>query len=520
MENKEKVDISKYVDMLVRRKYWLIISFMVVFLAGVGYLLNAPKIYESSTLILVQAQKVPQDFVRSIVTSDAEDRLRTITQQVTSRTNLEGIIKKFNLYESKDDRGMLIDDKVRVLRRNILINVAASGNRGGNAFSISFRGEVPQKVMLVTNALASNFISENLKIRESQALGTSYFLADELDSVKKELMGKEEQLKKYKEKYMGGLPEQLNSNLRILESLQGQLERLTDSLSASENRKLVLEQNLAVTSEKGLDITKPIPEGRNSLAVLKARLASLLTRYTEKYPDVINLRKQIAALEKEMAQKSDSDENTSPSAEVDSSPNPQLAAINLEIASEKNDIEKLKKEIKIYQARVEKTPDREQELLSLNRDYGNLRNLYDSMLNRKLEASISVSMEKKQKGEQFMVIDPAKVPVRPISPDARKIMLITMILGLGIGCGLIYLTELLDTSYRSPEDAEKDLSVPVLISLPFLMTPKEIKRKKINNIIFAASLYTGFVIVLAGIVLSAKGLHATINYITGIFSGV
>ena len=221
-----------------------------------------------------------------------------------------------------------------------------------------------------------------------------------------------------------------------------------------------------------------------------------------------------------MAQKSDSDENTSPSAEVDSSPNPQLAAINLEIASEKNDIEKLKKEIKIYQARVEKTPDREQELLSLNRDYGNLRNLYDSMLNRKLEASISVSMEKKQKGEQFMVIDPAKVPVRPISPDARKIMLITMILGLGIGCGLIYLTELLDTSYRSPEDAEKDLSVPVLISLPFLMTPKEIKRKKINNIIFAASLYTGFVIVLAGIVLSAKGLHATINYITGIFSGV
>lgn len=531
MENNEKLDISKYLDMLVRRKYWLIISFMVTFVAGTGYLLHTPKIYESSTLILVQPQKVPENFVQSLVTSDAGDRLRTITQQVTSRTNLESLIEKYNLYGSQEEQGMLIDDKVEVCRKNISINVAAKRSTGDNAFSISFQGKDPRKIMEVTNALASNFMSENLRIRESQSIGTSSFLAEELNSVEKELMAKEEQLKKYKERNMGALPEQLNSNLRILGNFQAQVERLTTSLNAAENRKLVLQQNLAAM---GVDIFDPsgqsLSGGSDPLSALKARRVALLTKYTEKHPDIINLNKQIAAIEQEMAQKSEAIENETSSektsgkasspAEVAPPLAPQLAQINVEIARLKDDIEKVKKENKMYEKRVEETPEREQELLSLNRDYGSLSASYSNLLNRKRAAELSVSMERKQKGEQFKVIDPAKVALRPSKPDAQKIMLLTIALGLGIGCGLIYLAEIMDTSYRSPEETEKDLSLPVLISMPFLMTPKEINREKIKNIVIATSLSAGFIITLFGIVVSAKGLDITVNYVTGLFTGV
>ncbi|NLA76108.1 MAG: protein GumC, partial [Deltaproteobacteria bacterium] len=235
----ENFDIKKYLEMALRRKYWIVIPFMVVLLAGFAYLLKAPRIFEAKTLILVQEQRVPQDFVRSIVSADAEDRLRTITQQVTSRTNLEKIIADSMLYS--EEPNMLLEEKVVLLRRNIVIDVAARGGRGGNAFSIALQGKDPRKIAKVTNDLASNFISEHIKIRESQALGTSIFLNDELESVRRELQDKEQQLKEYKERHRGGLPEELNTNLRILERLQSQLDQLNNNLRSAENRRILLQ---------------------------------------------------------------------------------------------------------------------------------------------------------------------------------------------------------------------------------------------------------------------------------------
>ena len=530
----DNLDLTKYIDMALRRKWWIIIPFLLTILAGLTYALNARKVYQAETLILVQPQKVPQNFVRSIVSTSIEDRLRTITQQVTSRTNLEQIIDKYHLYPYKD---MLLDQKVQLLRKNIDIQVVRGG-RGGDAFRIIFKYEDPRIVMEVTNALASNFISQNLKIRESQALGTSTFLKDELESARKRLGEKDELIKRYRLKHMGAMPENLQTNLNILGKIQNELDNLNESLRDAQNRKLIIQRqindmkNMKSLSGSALVESSPLlstpatepleAEAQSDLIELKKKLAMLQSRYTENHPDVKRLKKMIEKMEAEGSKtmpedQVDSKEDiTAPQIELPGATDflkPQLEQIDLEITNLKSEITKLSRKAKLYERRIEETPQREQELLSLNRDYDNLKGIYDSLLQRKLEADIAVSMEKKQKGEQFRVVDPAKLPQRPIKPDVRKILLIALVLGLGLGGGLGYVIEMFDTSYKNPEEVEKELGLPVLVSLPIRYTEKEIRKMKLRSILAYASVSVGFVAAACAIVIAAKGLDKTLEFV-------
>jgi polysaccharide chain length determinant protein (PEP-CTERM system associated) len=515
----QALEIQKYLDIAKRRKYWIIIPFLVTILGGLGYFLRTPKVYEAETLILVQPQRVPEEYVRPIVETSVEDRLRTISQQVTSRTNLEKIIKEHGL-RKEYDKDLSIDRIVSAVRDNIRIDVKG-GERGveTSTFSIAFQGKDPQTVMRVTNDLASNFILENLKIREEQALGTSVFLNDELESVRKSLLKKEEELKEYRERYMGGLPEQLQTNLSILERLQGQLEQLNNSLRDAENRKISLQSQIVEGNNAASEATvPPTAEGREArdLQSLRNELASLEARYTSKHPDVVRLKETIANLERKMIGTGEDGEAGGQSrslTELNGTLRVQLQEIQLDISDIKDEIKKTRARISWYDKKVEETPKREQELLSLNRDYENLKELYNSLLDRKLEADIAVSMEKKQKGEQFRVIDPAKVPTVPVKPDMRKIFVMVLALGLGLGGGMGYLMEMMDTSYKSPDEVEKELEVPVLVSIPIRLTERQIKRKRMKEVLKAASIAIGFVVSAMGIVITTKGVDKTVQYV-------
>jgi len=518
----ESLDLQKYINMAIKRKWWIIIPFLVVLLAGFYYILKTPKIYQASTLILVQAQKVPEDYIQSVVSTDLADRLRTITQQVTSRTNLENIINEYGLYDLTR-QGASLDAKVESVRKMIAIDVTSSGRSETNAFTISFRNSDPQKAMDVTNKLASNFISENLKIREEQALGTSTFLSDELVSVEERLKGKEEELKKYREHYMGGLPEQLQTNLSILERLQANLEQLNSNLRDAENRRGELLKEIAVSSaSRPAQSSQPGQVGVDELASLRNELASLESRYTQNHPDVIRLKETIAALEKERtATQTQSESSVDEGAidistsSIDQNQKRQLQEINIDIDGYKADITDTNAQIKLYQARVEDTPKREQELLSLNRDYNNLQEMYNSLLERKLEAELAVSMEKKQKGEQFKVIDSAKVPTIPVEPDVRKIAMMTLALGLGLGCGLAYLMEMMDTSFRTPGDTEKETGLPVLVNFPFILSEIEARSIKRKNIFAYTGVSVGFILSVIGILVAVRGVNGTIEFLQG-----
>jgi polysaccharide chain length determinant protein (PEP-CTERM system associated) len=510
----DTLEIDKYLHMFKRRKYWAVIPFLAVILGGLGYLLHAPEVYEAQTMILVQTQSVPKELVRSIVTEGVEERLRTISQQVTSRTNLEAIIRNYGLVEDMDP-ALSVDAMVEEVRSKIKINVETTGGTRQNpgvpyAFTISFRGKDPEKVMQVTNALASNFISENLQVRETQVLGTSGFLGDELESVRRRLAEKEEELKAYRERNMGGLPEQLNPNLAMLQRLQTRMDQLSRELGDLENRKILLRQTLEEMRRAGQTVTLSTGQGGlqvQDLASLRSELTALEARYTSNHPDVVRLKKVIETLEALTPEEgTDSTTKLAGLSRAEQTIVLQLSGMDLDIAKRKEEIRQTQIELAMYHKRVEDTPKREQELFTIQRDYNNLKGLHESLVQRKLEADISASMEQKQKGEQFRVLDPAKKPNSPVEPNKRKILLLVVALGLGLGVGLAYLREMMDTSYKAPEEIENELDMNILVSIPYHRTGRELRYLKAKETLKAVSVGAGFVVCAGAIMITAIGL--------------
>jgi len=506
------------IEIALRRRWFLIVPFCLAMLVGIYLLVALPKTYTASTLILVRPQRVPNTYVQSIVTDELSDRIRTISDQILSRTNLQKIINDFGLFKDETSASMLLDDQIDSLRKRISINVSRPGRRSETtSFTISFRGSDPSLVARITNALARYFIDENLKVREAQAIGTSTFLEDELVAIRQRLEQDEAKLKEYRELNMGALPEQLDSNLRILERLQAQLD--SDRLRLNDARVrlagfLKQRESAAASSvpTEGTAVGDFMDPNK-----LRAELQQLRNRYTRQHPDVIRLEKIIADLEAEASAASPTD--PAPKA-VSGAPvggisglQQQTAETRREIALLENEILKLQSQIAVYEKRVEDTPKREQELLSLRRDYQNTQATYNSLLARKLEAELSVNLERKQKGEQFQVVDPAAVPERPSDPDLRKLFLIVVVAGLGIGFGLIFLLEYFDRSFRLPDEAEGFLGLSVLGTIPAIYSRADKTRQLLNNFFSGA-----FVLMAGGLflvfgVLTVKGVEPTLNFI-------
>jgi polysaccharide chain length determinant protein (PEP-CTERM system associated) len=478
------------IDIIIRRRWILIIPLMLALAVGSYLAVTLPKIYEAETLILVEPQRVPTNYVQSVVSSEVEERINTLSQQILSRTNLEKIIGQFNLYTGPQFEGMFTEDKVNALRKNITVQTTQS-RRETNAFSITYRGKDPQTVMDVTNTLASYFIDENLKVREAQAIGTSDFLEAELVSMRRRLEEQERALEAYRTSNMGELPEQLETNLRILDRLQEQLTERQEGLRDARSRLAMLRNQASaglLTDQAAAGDTGPREPDPLDPAALQAELARLQSRYTDKHPDIIKIKQQLKDLEANGTTSADE----APAARREPT---QITDVRREIENTAADIGRIQSEIMTYERRVESTPKREQELMALQRDYENLQESYSSLLNRKLEADISVNMERKQKGEQFRVLDQARLPKRPVEPNMQMLFLITIAAGIGLGGGIIFLLEYMNAGFRSPKEVELTLDLPMIALLPFIEDRKTRMVKMLNWVA------TGLAVTAAGIML-------------------
>ena len=498
MENPSTPISPGYIINIVLRRYGLIIvSFCLAVIVGIVLVVKLPRLYRADTLILIEPQRVPKTYVEPIVTSEVGSRINLISQQIKSETNLEKIIEKFRLYSGPKYKQWYLEDKVANLRESISVSVITKGRRDpAQAFSIEFQGENPLKVMQVTNSLATYFIDENLKSRETLAIGTSDFLDDELTNMRNRLAQLEEFLKDYRKKYMGALPEQLETNLRVLDRFQEQLAEKEQSLREAKNMMIALDKQISEASgiDPALMPTTPggmvfRPSEPSRLDALKNELRELESKYTFLHPDIRRLKRSIADLESQQENTAVSpDEPVVENTPVEPEPRYQMllkarqGEIQREIQILEADVSKIIQTIQIYEKRVEDTPKREQELLSLQRDYANIKETYNSLLNRKLESEIAVNMEKKQKGEQFRVIDYARLPQKPFKPNLRRLFLLTIGAGLAFGCGLIILLEHLDTSFRRHKDIETYLGLPVMATLPVLPRPRDIFTGKLKTI--------------------------------------
>src|SRR5437867_6066060 len=292
-----------------RRKWLAIVTFAAPFSVAVGGVTSLPNIYQATATVLVDRQQVPETFVQPTVTSALETRLQTISQEILSRSRLESLITRFGLYPDLRNR-VSAEEVIERMRGDIkleLKGVEARGQREATvAFAIKYLGGDPQTVAQVTNTLASFYIEENLKVRERQATGTAEFLKVQLEETKKRLDDQERLVSEFKRRYIGELPQQMEMNLAALERFHIQLRLNSDNQTRAMERRAALHSQLAEADS--LRVT-PLgapgagpEEPQLRLVRLKQQLAELRARYSEKYPDVVALRGEIATLEQELAE--------------------------------------------------------------------------------------------------------------------------------------------------------------------------------------------------------------------------
>jgi polysaccharide chain length determinant protein (PEP-CTERM system associated) len=477
-EQAVKITPELIVEVIQRRRWVILLPICLTVIVGIYFAIVLPRLFEARTLILIEPQRVPQNYVQSIVTEAPGERINTISQQILSRTNLDRIIKEFSLFSGPEHARMLHEDKIGSLRRRITVDLSLDRRRETDAFTIAFKDPDPALATRITNTLATFFIDENIRTREIQASGTSQFLDAELTTMRDRLEQVEENMKEFRRIHMGELPEQLDSNLRILDNLQVNLTGRQESLRQARMRLAELNYQAANRPQPMVVFSGDQRSTTRSLPELRAELETLQSRYTEQHPDIIRTKKMIVEMEA--------------AAQADTGAPPRIQELPIELRRPINDLQqeiqtieqdisRVRAQIATYERRIEQTPKREQELLSLRRDYDRIRETYNSLLNRKLEADIAVNMERKQKGEQFRILDAAKLPERPIEPDMRKLFALILMAGFAVGGGLAFLLEYLNTSFRKADDIENALKIPVLASIPGLLSPKKLMFVRVSN---------------------------------------
>jgi polysaccharide chain length determinant protein (PEP-CTERM system associated) len=479
---------SDYLLAAFRRRFWyVIIPFFVIFMAAIVYCIKGPKLYRSTSLILVQPQEVPADYVRSTVTSDVTSRLASITDEVLSRSALEQIIAKYDLYPKlRSSEKMLV--ATEKLRKVINVNIKHDEPRTPSSFEISFEGEDPGKARDVTADLAKLYIDYNYRLRAEQAAGTLQFLDRELERVRDTLRQKEELVRQFKEKHDGLLPEQMENNSRLLTQLQQHMDSISTSLERAEDRKILLQTQS--TRLRALQPGAAQTETPTTLEGLRQELQRLQSRYSDKHPDVVRIKRLIAAAEKgEQASGRQAgvggaagsgpttDAQRLTSVERDDL-STQVQLVDREILALRQEREKTRLQIEDYRRRIEAGPKVEQMFVDLRRDYQQASDNYQSLLQRKMQAQLAENLERTQKGEQFKILDPANLPLTPSKPDVRKILPVGLVAALGCGFGLAFLLEYLDQAFWSRKEVEGVLGIPLLVTLPFIHTEKDLQKKK------------------------------------------
>jgi len=503
--------LANGVAVLRRRRWSALFTFVGAMTAIISVVWFLPDVYRSTATVLIDRQQIPDELVRSTVTSGLEIRLHTISQEILSRSRLQALIERFDLYPDLRGRSPM-EEVVERMRDDIRIELKGGTSRNERAttvaFTVSYTGRDPKKVALVTNTLASFYIEENLKVRERQAAGTAEFLRVQLDNMKRTLEQQEQVVSRFKERHIGELPQQMEANLATLEQLNSQLRLNSDQQIQTSERRAAVQKQL----EEAESFVNP--GGPRAAAVrleeLRKQLTALQTRYSEKYPDVARIKAEIAALEEQLQK-----------AEVPAEPsgavagNPQVAQLRANLNELDGRARSLQAESKIlhdtlarYQSRVENVPRTEQEYQRLARDYEATKEQYHSLLMRQGEAEVAESMEQRQKGEQFRIIESAMVSEKPTAPNRGQLLLLGTLLALALAAGLVVAAEQLDTSFHTSEELRLHARVPVLVSIPRVATAEGRQERRRRAALTAAAAALGLAVIIGASYLAAGGEHA------------
>jgi len=497
-ETDAKVNWKEYLDVIRRRRRWVLVPAFAVWLVvfTVGWLL--PSKYRSESVILVERPTVPKDYVTPNVDTDVREQLQSMTQQIISRDRLQQIITQRHLYAGKR---LSPDEVIDLMRSDIsvepvtgILQQRAGANNQPVAFQVSYTAERPLVAQQVTAQLASLFIDENLRQQQQRSASTTDFLKAQLDDARRHLDDVSQKLQTFTTEHLGELPDQTAANQQAVASLQGRLQETESEITHAEQQQTYLAslQKQYQTVQSSIGSASPAGPTDTEIQTMKAKLADLRARYKDDYPDIISLKRQLAAAEKsrkQAAAKNAANDNAtaaktptptsyadlqamSPMLQADS----QLKANAVALESLQRQSRVLQGQIATYTARMYSVPVRQQQLDQLNRDYQQAQQNYEALLAKKNESELATDLEMRQQGERFVLLDQASLPDQPDSPNRLLLSLLGLLGGFVLGGVFAAGRELLDDRIFTRDKVEALVPVAILATIPPLPTTAEVRQ--------------------------------------------
>lgn len=467
-----------YVDIL-KRRYPLILGCMIVLLcAGVAASYMVKPTYESQTLILIEQQKVPEDYVKPVVGEDLDAQLASMKEQILSRSRLEPIINRYNLFPGAGQ----MDDRVAQTRRSIdVTQIHSESDHGGMpGFFVAFDAHDARTAQLVCGEITSLFVTENLDAREQSAEGTNDFLKQQLNDAKRTLDDQDAKLAAFQEKYIGRLPDQEGSNTNALQALTTQLNASTQTVSQMQQSESFLQTMISQQTTPGSPASAESDPRQKELQDLLDQKKELDAEYTPDYPDVIAANRKIAELRAEIAQSPAAGGTKSAPARLESPQlqqlHAQLRAVQLSLVPARQEQSRIQQQIRQYESRIEQSPEVEEQYKQITRDHDTALQFYNSLLSKMNESSMATALEQRQQGEQFTVMDPPNLPDAPKSPKRPVFAGGGLVGGFALGLLLSGILEYLDTSIRSETDVFAFTKLPTLAVITYVENLPQLPR--------------------------------------------
>jgi len=487
---------SEYARMFWRRK-WLIILPAVAITTAVSWVVyRLPDVYESSTLIVVKPSTLPSGVVPTITEESLTRQLSSISQVVTSRSSLEPLVERYELYRAERLRGEPVQSVISALRKDIKVEVNNSRNDITNGFNISFRYRDPRITQAVTAELASKYVDEQTKNTINNTTSAKQFIDEQVRQSKDALDQIDKQRLEFMQKNLGNLPSQAAALVGQLTGLREQEKTYISEVGRLQDRRSALSSNLTLIKKQAEQIRDDVAKNTtdpkttvaySQLVVRKAQLDGELTRlkqeYREKHPDVVSKQKEAQQVQDQMDQMIAEWKDKIKQEQERLKDRPDLAAANIaneiklldgEIKRQQTLLTEIERQIGELTARINGIPGTEVALGALEREYQTKKASYDALLAQQMKIDLGADAATQQQGESIVVVDGAYLPSRPVAP--KRLMLVGLGVGFGIGLGL-----LLAAAFEVPrlftiqtsEDARHYTGLPVLVSIPRLLTAPE-----------------------------------------------
>ena len=444
-----------------RRRYLAVCVFTLALAAAASFVYSLPDIYSATATVLVN-QNAAQQAAAGSGGAAQDNRLDSVSEAVLSRSRLLDLITRYDLYPGLRTR-ISIDTVLDQMRRDIRLERKAGEQQWGQdptfAFTLSYQGWAPQTVAQVTNALASSYVDENNRMQARQASETADSLAAQLTEIKQKLDSQAQKVNAFEGSHMGELPQQQEANLSTLQQLNTQLHETGESLAQALQRRETLLKQMT-------------DSGDADLAQLQQELASLRTRYTDMYPDVVRVKSQIAALEHAQASQGTGAKPLSPMQQ-------QYQSLEAEIKSYRQEENRVRGQIVAYQSRVDNVPLRAQQLQALTQGYSETQDVYSSLLKRYEQARLAEAPQAGP-GTQYRVLEPAVAPTDSSGPARKRLLLMSLVLCLGLAAVAVFIAEQFDTSFHNIDELRMFTQVPVLVSVPRIITQGDIWRRRMR----------------------------------------